>query len=303
MSAGEGNDFDRILGDLRRIGVRRGSVLIVQASLRAVAPVTGDPEIVVRALLELLGSGGTLVVPTFTSFNSTTSRAHKEKVAHMTDEERESYVDSLPIFDPFKSPSEGMGALAEHVRTRPDAVRSTHPHTSFAAVGRWAVDLMKVHDLDCHLGRRSPVGRLYELDADTLLLGLDYAQACTMIHFAEYLAAEEQAKRGLIIEPRAYRARMSDAQALDKWVTFVDLDLDDGDFDRIGVDFEAMAGVGRGPGRGLVGSAPSKLVNSRQMVHFAKKWMLANRRPAMAQQPEAQAEAEAGIKVEAACAA
>ena len=63
--------------------------------------------------------------------------------------------------------------------------RSSHPQVSFAALGPGALDCTSVHDLDCHLGDRSPLGWLYAADAAILLLGVDYS-ACTAFHLAEY---------------------------------------------------------------------------------------------------------------------
>jgi aminoglycoside 3-N-acetyltransferase len=274
--------YQQIRGDLARLGVRRGSVLLVQASLRSVAPAEGDPELVANALLDALGPNGTLVVPTFTSLNSTTSRAHKLRVSGMTRQQVESYIVSIPVFDPLTSPSEGMGALAEYVRNLPGSIRSAHPHTSFAAVGPLAKELMEVHDLASHLGPRSPVARLYEFDADSLLLGLDYNQGCTMIHFAEYLVAQEAERRGLQADRRGYRARTYSAEAPDKWVDFYDLDLDDGDFKQIGEAFERSMNRRftlrrRTLRRGPIGSADSRLVRSRDVVDFAKMWMMKHR--------------------------
>ncbi|HEV2637484.1 MAG TPA: AAC(3) family N-acetyltransferase [Actinocrinis sp.] len=272
-----GNDFEHLRADLDRLGVRRGSVLVVQASLRSVAPVSEDPEIVVRALSDVLGPDGTLVVPTFTTLNSTTSRAHKDAVLGMSLSQVESYLGARPPFDPATTPSELMGALAECVRTWPGAVRSVHPHTSFAAVGPQAADLMAVHELACHLGPQSPVGRLHDLAADSLLLGLDYHQGCTMIHLAEYLVAARRAARGLPVTRRNYQARMAGFGAPGEWILFQDLDLDDGDFSLIGAAYEAAVGDGPGLRRGMVGSAPSRLVASRQIIRFAAEWMLSHR--------------------------
>ena len=278
-SAGSGHDRGRLAEDLGLLGVREGSIQLVQASLRSVTPAGSDPAVLLDALLKVLGSDGTLVVPTFTSLNSTTSRAHKAVVMGMTKEQEAAYIDSLPVFDPFQSPSEGMGALAELVRTQRDAVRSTHPHTSFAAIGRYAVELMKHHEIGSHLGWESPVGKLYDADADSLLLGLDYHQGCTMIHMAEYVVTRKMGADKSPIKSREYRARTSADGAPGEWQTFADLDVDDGDFKEIGVAFEAEQMEEGSPDLriGIVGSAYSRLVRSRRIVEFAAGWMEAHR--------------------------
>src|SRR5205807_10651675 len=120
----------------------------------------------------VLGPAGTIVVPTYTSWNSTSSRAYMAAVADLDHDQAAAYRRSLPAFDPHTTPSSGMGALAETVRTLRGAHRSTHPQTSFAAVGRYARALTAIHDLGCHLGPRSPLGALYEHGALVLLLGV-----------------------------------------------------------------------------------------------------------------------------------
>lgn len=271
-----GHGYERLRSDLQGLGVREGSILFVQASLRTVQPAAGGAVLMAQALLDVLGPEGTLVVPTHTSLNSLSSRAHKAVVKNMTREEKAAYVASLPPFDPFTTLSEGMGALAEHVRNMSDSVRSTHPHTSFAAVGPRAMELMKVHDLNCHLGLNSPLGKLYEEDADNLLLGLEYHTGCTMMHLAEYMLAKEREAQGGHAYRRPYWARIAAADTPDKWVPFEDLDLDDGHFKQVGEEFEALGRERPGLSRGMVGAADSRLVSSKLIVDFTTSWLRVN---------------------------
>jgi aminoglycoside 3-N-acetyltransferase len=264
------NNLDKLREDLRSLGVRTGSILLVQASLRAVKPADGGAGLVAQALLDVLGDEGTLVVPTYTSSNSTTSRAHKSKVRGMTPEERAVYIASLPVFDPFTTPSEGMGALAEYIRNMSASVRSAHPHTSFTAVGARAVELMKVHDLECHLGANSPLGTLYAHDATILMLGTDYSTN-TMFHLAEY--------NYTTLPTRLYKCRVahhldSPQTEPDGWASFQDIELDDGDFGRLGARFERESGAVR---KGPVGAAQSRLFPAAAAADFAADWMRKNR--------------------------
>lgn len=234
--------------------------MLVHASLRHVAPRPATASTVIQALLDVLGPAGTLVVPTQTAWNSTTSRVHREAVAALSEQEKLEYRMALPRFDPLTTPSSGMGALAEGVRTLSGACRSAHPQTSFAAIGQQADILTAVHDLDCHLGPRSPMGALHEADARVLLLGVGYS-VCTTFHLAEY--------RYKLRPKRSYECRIADAPG-DGWTEFEDIELDDGEFGQLGKEFEHASEQVR---TGLVGNAECRLFRVREAVEFAERWM------------------------------
>jgi aminoglycoside 3-N-acetyltransferase len=255
-----GSDRRALAAHLEALGLAGGDIVLVHASLRQVAPRPATALTVIQAVLDVLGPGGTLVVPTQTAWNSTTSRIHREAVAALSTREELEYRMTLPRFDPRTTPSSGMGALAEGVRTLPGAYRSTHPQTSFAAVGRRAEELTAVHDLECHLGPRSPMGALYEADALVLLLGIGYS-VCTMFHLAEYRYAPRPKRR--------YECRIADVPG-DGWIEFEDIELDDGEFGRLGKEFEHATGQVR---VGPVGHADSRLFGARDAVDFAVQWM------------------------------
>jgi aminoglycoside 3-N-acetyltransferase len=59
-----------IADELRALGVRPGSVLLVHTAMSALGWVCGGAQAVVGALLDALGPDGTLVVPTHTNGNS-----------------------------------------------------------------------------------------------------------------------------------------------------------------------------------------------------------------------------------------
>ena len=118
--------------DLRRLGVRRDTVLLVHASFRSLGRVVGGPDVVVHALLDALGPAGTLVVPTHSTGLSDPSTwrhppAPPQEWAVIRAE--------MPPYDAATTPSLFMGAVAECVRTWPQARRSGHPLVSFAAIG------------------------------------------------------------------------------------------------------------------------------------------------------------------------
>lgn len=252
--------------DLRRVGVSEGDVVLVHSSLRSLGFVIGGPVTVVHALLDVLGPGGTLVVPAFTAGNSDPSRWASTCRRPVPPDWWPLIRDHLPPFDPALTPSTNMGAIAEAVRIWPDAVRSAHPQTSFAAVGAAAATIMASHDIHCHLGPESPLGALHEADAKVLLLGVTFA-VCTAFHLAEYRAAGSgQCEYECVVGTEPDR----------RWYRYRDVRLNDSDFDVLGAAFEASDG---GPAirRGTVGDADSRLFPMPAAVAFADAWMSANR--------------------------
>ncbi|MEV4276333.1 AAC(3) family N-acetyltransferase [Actinoplanes xinjiangensis] len=146
-----------LAAQVRALRLPRGGVVLVHCGMRRIGTVPGGPRTLLWALRQALGPGGTVVVPAQTAGNSLTSRAYRQATAGMTDAERARYA----------------------------ARRSNHPQTSFAALGPASDEITRVHDLDCHLGERSPLGTLYRLGATVLMIGVEM-DTCTALHLAEY---------------------------------------------------------------------------------------------------------------------
>lgn len=250
-----------LAAQLRDLGVREGSVLLVHSSMRALGQVCGDTVAVVEALRDAVGAAGTLVVPTHTPANSDPAGwQHPPVPPRWWPVIRE----ESPPFDPAITPSRWMGALAEQVRTWPGARRSDHPQVSFAALGPAAETVTAGHALDEMLGERSPLARIYELDGDVLLLGVDHGSN-TSLHLAEYRVPEppRQRKGAAVRTPGGGRA----------WVWWEDVHEDESDFEDIGRDLEATGAVRIGP----VGDGEGRLMRQRAAVDFAVRWLPANR--------------------------
>ncbi|MFF2143092.1 aminoglycoside N(3)-acetyltransferase [Kitasatospora sp. NPDC058190] len=240
-----------------RLGVRPGMVLHVQASLRALGPVEGGAGGVVDALLEVLGEEGTLVAYTATPENSSTSRIYQAAVAGLSPAEVDAYRARMPRFDPTTTPaSPTMGALSEAVRSRPGALRSAHPQTSWAAVGPLAGEITGHHPLTSHLGPDSPLGRLYDLDARVLMLGVEMARF-TPFHLADL--------RQPGVRVREYRC-----VAPDGWISFEAPDLDDLHFGDLGTRVLAAA---TGVTTARIGTADCRLVPVREAVDLADRFL------------------------------
>lgn len=149
-------------GQLLELGVRPAGVLLVHTSFRAVRPVEGGPLGLIRALLNVLGPDGTLVMPTMT--------------------------DGEGVFDPQSTPTCDMGITAELFWRQPGVVRSSHPAGSFAAFGPRAATLCAPQPLAPPHGPVSPPGRVRDLGGQVLLVGVEHSES-TMLHVAESLAS------------------------------------------------------------------------------------------------------------------
>ncbi|MFG1748493.1 MULTISPECIES: aminoglycoside N(3)-acetyltransferase [Micromonospora] len=251
---------DTLAADLRALGLGSGDVVLVHCSLRALGPVAGGPATLADALRAVVGPSGTVVVPAQTPDNSVSSPAYHAATAGLTDEERRAYEDRMPGFDPAVTPSFGVGAFAEHVRRLPGAVRSPHPQTSFSAWGPRAEELMRVHDLDSHLGERSPLAALEAAGAWTLLLGVGYS-TCTALHLAEYRLRRPPQRRPY----RCYVLRDGRRERLD----FEAPHLDASPFAEVGVELDREPFTRRG----TVGSAPARLLPIAAAVRATVAWM------------------------------
>lgn len=251
---------------LAALGVRSGDTLLVHSSLRALGWVPGGSPAVVQSLLDAVGDAGTLVVPTQTGENSDPEGWSRPPVPP---EWWPVIRAESPGYDPERTPSSGMGVVPEQVRTWPGARRSSHPQTSFAALGRLAAEVVAVHDLDSQCGERSPLATLERLRARVLLLGVGFGP-CTAFHLAEYRVAGSPLS--------THGAAVLTADGGREWVTFEDLDLDEDDFDQIGEHLLTTGAVSSGK----VGEAESHLFDLATGVDTARSWMAQHRRPTVA---------------------
>ena len=167
--------------DLARAGVRPGMGLMVHSSLSAVGWVLGGAPSVVRALLEALGEGGTLVMPAATPQCSDPADWPEPPPAEWLETARE----HMPPFDRRTTPT-SLGAVPETFRTWPGSLRSDHPVESVCARGPRAAEITRRHPLAFSEGPGGPFEKRYELDFYVLLLGVGFNR-CTALHYAETL--------------------------------------------------------------------------------------------------------------------
>ncbi|KAI9157887.1 AAC(3) family N-acetyltransferase [Paramyrothecium foliicola] len=255
---------DSLVRELRTLGVTSGMTLLAHSSLRAVGFVVGGPAAVELALEEAIGADGTLVMPTFNG--DLTDPQHWCQPA-VSPEWWETIRHEAPAFDPAWTPSREMGALAECFRTKPGTLRSSHPHVSFAARGRYAEQITADSPLENGMGEGSPLSRISDLEGYVLLMGVSYDKN-TSLHLSESRATFSSKKT------QTQGAAVS-RDGKTQWVEFQDLDWVADDFSIITEAFVNETGLARS---GKLGKADALLLPQRQLVDFGKTWMEQYRR-------------------------
>jgi len=232
------NTATSLSANLAALGVRRDMIVMVHSSLGRVGWTEGGPSTVIRALLDVLGPSGTLVMP-----------AESPQLGDPA---------SQAVFDPDTTPTT-MGAIPEAFRSYPGTRRSSHPLVSVCANGRHAYEITAQHALEFCEGRGTPFEKLYDLDAWTLLLGVGFNR-CTSLHYAESLVPNRRTmiSRFPIIE-----------KSVRVWVEKLSMGTDNGThFPIVGRRF-----VDRGHVRsGKVGSADALFFSTRVLVDFAEAY-------------------------------
>jgi aminoglycoside 3-N-acetyltransferase len=159
----------------RQLGLREGLTAMVHSSLSSFGWVEGGAETVIKALLDVLGAGGTLVLPTL---------CLKE--------------DRFETWDIRHSPST-VGRITETFRLWPGVLRSDHFSHSVAALGPLAEEITSGHATaygrpspwgPAAFGYGSPWGKFYELNVLYCFLGVNF-RVNTLRHYSQSVLVEE----------------------------------------------------------------------------------------------------------------
>ncbi len=214
----------------KEIGVCKGMILEVHTSLKGFGYIVGGAETYVDALLESVDYNGTIVMPLQCPDNNDPSDFVNPPIAY---ELHERYRESMPGFDPLHGEISYMSKAVENLRRRPKSEFSRHPNCAFVAYGRYAKLITGNQNLDFALDDDSPLGKLYELKAQCLLVGCDY-DSMTSLHLAEYRSKVRGIKKqGAAID-----------DGIRSWTPYLDIDLDSDDgFIDIGRRLEAKGQV------------------------------------------------------------
>lgn len=260
--------WSRLAQDLQALGLRPGMAVELHAAVSRVGWVVGGPDTLLQAVLDVVGPQGTVMM----------YAGWEDDPYHMDewDPERwKAYLRECPPFEPARSrANRRQGILTEYLRTWPGAHRSAHPEASVVAVGRLAPRLTQDHPHDYPYGPGSPLERLVAAGGQVLLLGSPLERV-TLLHLAENLAKVEG--------KRVVKYRMPVLRDGERvWDTFEDFDTSRGAMAWSGEDYFGIivgeylkAGRGR---EGMVGGAPSCLLDGPELLAFGVAWMEANLR-------------------------
>jgi len=176
---------NRLITDLKKLGVAFGDTLMLHASVKALGWVVGGPDVVLQALLDVLGEEGTLIM--YVGWEDSPWEAPDDFAGWPKDWQK-AYLEEFPPFNPATSrANRKWGILTEYLRTWPKAYRSANPEASCAAVGAKARWLTENHPLQYGYGLGSPLAKLCEVKGKVLLLGAPFS-SITLLHYAEHLA-------------------------------------------------------------------------------------------------------------------
>jgi aminoglycoside N3'-acetyltransferase len=158
-----------IRGGLESLGIVAGDAVMLHSSLKSIGFVEGGPRAFLEALIEAVGSTGTLVVPTYWLPGGTI----------LATCQMDGYV-----FDPRRDGS-NLGRLPAEFLRFPGIERSIHPTHSVSAIGRHARDVTGHHHLAPSIfGPGSPWDRCVALNAKVVGLGISMGPV-TFYHLIE----------------------------------------------------------------------------------------------------------------------
>lgn len=152
---------------LQQNGIKTGDTIMVHSSLSKIGYVEGGAGTLINALLQAIGTEGTLMMPAFPA------------VGYNYD-----YLKTNPVFDVKQTPSK-MGIVTETFRKHHNVLRSLHPTDSVSAIGKQALYLVKDHFAQLTpYNINSPFYRLCELKGNILMIGVDL-NSLTNLHTLE----------------------------------------------------------------------------------------------------------------------
>lgn len=158
-----------LVEELKRLGLKSGSVVIVHSSMSSFYNYNGTPDELIDELLRAIGTDGTLCMPAYPDdkFNPDN------------------------VFD-VRTEKSAAGLLTETFRKRPGVKRSLNKLHSVCALGPKADYIVGEHHLSktC-FDEHSPFYKIYELGGLSIALGLERRFIGTCVHVPESLLRDK----------------------------------------------------------------------------------------------------------------
>ncbi len=248
---------------LRALGLQPGDAVMVHAGLRAIGPLLNGPDTLIDALLDVLGSGGTLLC--YVNWNQ-----QYEDALDADGRVPDVLKPHIAPFDPARSrASRDHGVFAEFVRTTPGAHRSGNPGASVAAIGGRAEWFTAHHPLNYGYGPDSPFAKLVSAAGKVLMVGCPL-DTMSLLHHAEHLA-QIPGKRIFRMEIPIWQNGQTNWHLMEEFDT-IDPVVDGLPADYFATVVEDFLASGQGR-RGQVGNAPAVLIPAAAMTTFAVYWL------------------------------
>jgi aminoglycoside 3-N-acetyltransferase len=257
------NTISSLKKDFIKLGVSPGNIILMHSSLSKLGWTVGGPVAVLESLMEILTTEGTLVIPSFTYDNNEPSNWQNPPVPKPW---WEIIRKEMPAFHPDKSITTQMGIIAETFRKFPNVSRSSHPHCSFTAWGKYAKFITNNHALFPTYGDESPLAKVYQLQGKILLLGVNH-ESNTSLHYAEY-------KSNLPIMIKENKGAAIVQNSNRKWVQWEEMAYSSIDFMDVGLEYEKS--IGYIPQK--VGKAETRFLSQPVLVDFAIEWFKKHRK-------------------------
>jgi aminoglycoside 3-N-acetyltransferase len=262
----------QLVADLKHLGLRAGDTVLLHASVKSIGWIVGGPQVVLKALFDVLTPDGTLMM-------LASWEGNPYELDEWTEEEQQRWLDECPPFDPDTSPADHreLSILAEYLRTWEGAQRSMHPLASFVAVGSKAAWLTEVHPSHYGFGVDSPLGCLCAVGGRVLVLGAPLSNL-TLLHHAEQLVdlPSKQIDQYQMPVVQAGKTVWVEVEEFDTTEGIADFGVEDY-FLEIGRAFAATTDAHTGK----VGEAQSYLFPAPVLKTFASDWMQQHYRGAL----------------------
>jgi aminoglycoside 3-N-acetyltransferase len=240
---------------LHRLGVKTGMTLLPHISLSSIGWVCGGVQAILQTLMGSVGQEGNLLFPSYTGYNTDPATW---KYPPVPESWWEAIRQHLPAYEKKMSPPSGMGKVVEGFRSARGVKRSNHPRSSFLAWGRNSSYLVSYTGYDFPFGDNGPLGRAYELDAQILMIGVNYT-IINSLYLAYFLAEIEK--------PVEICRSAVMKKGKRQWVTYKDYPRNTRLFQDI---CESFIRGGKSQ-QCLLGKANCLLISQRQLVDYARR--------------------------------